>query len=208
MSNPAISGQFWSELVGLNKHADSLVERVRRAVEPSQPISREIPAIVSIETRFNSLPTSYGSTVATGSDALAGNNVKRGFFQNGGSRIYIRELAFQSWFVLPVNPTGIAPSYDARMPNERTIFPFNWRWNFQTSITQRWYADRRLLAQSGGRAQAGNHLSFRKPLVIEPMETFTFECELLGGFGMAASAQSESSSAVISMLLSGYREGV
>ena len=213
MSNPAVgdTNKFWSALIEINKQADALIRKSQRAVEPTQPISREIPAVVSIEARFNNLPNAFGGIAAlnTGSDAVAGNNIKKPVFQNGSSRIYVRELGFQSWIILPASTETYTPSYDARLPNGRSLFPFNWRWNFRTSITQRWYHnDRRCLAAAGGRAVVGTHLAFREPLVIEPMEQVEFECELLGGFWMQATALNPATSAVVSLILSGYREGV
>lgn len=211
MSSPNVTRgkAFWDDLIELNKRADALVARVLRAKEPTEPISREVPAFVSIEARFDGLFTTYANAGTPNSDALDGNNVRRPIFQNNGSRLYIRELGFQSSYVVPTNPAGVAPSYDARIPNEITNFPFNWRWNFMTSITQRWYnPDRRCLANAGGRSVCGTHLSFREPLIIEPMEVFTFECEMLGGFGMDKDAVNTGTSAIVAMLLHGYREGV
>lgn len=216
MSNPAVgdTNKFWSALIEINKQADALIRKSQIAVEPTLPISREIPAVVSIEARFNNLPNTLGGIAAlnTGSDATAGNNIKKPVFQNGSSRIYVRELGFQSWIVMPASADVLyaaANSYDARIPNGRAPFPFNWRWNFRTSITQRWYHnERRCLAASGGRAVVGTHLAFREPLVIEPMEQVEFECELLGGFWMQTTALNPATSAVVSLILSGYREGV
>lgn len=207
MSGP--DAGFWSDLVNLNNRTDSLVERCRRAVEPTIPISREIPFLGSIEVLFENLPATYAATPAVNSDALAGNNIKQSVFTNKGSRVYVRELSFQAYCVQTVALSGIPASYEARVPNDVTNFPFNWRWNFQTSITQRWYSERRVLANAGGRARAGNHLAFREPLIIEPMETFIFECELLGGFGMNPTAvEEQGTDAVVAMTISGYREGV
>ncbi len=213
---------LWSELIEMNRRVDALIERVQKSIEPSAPISREIPFFSSIEAKFDDLPNTFTDTIPAGSDAIAGNNIKRPIFQNGSSRVYVRELSFQSALLVPVDVNRTeghsgfqgAP-YSARVPNDRTTFPFYWRWNFMTSMTNRWYADKRVSANSAGRALAGNHLAFRQPLIIEPMETFTFECELLGGFWMnnaggdTPSFQSiESTSAVVSMILSGYREGI
>ncbi len=200
------TSEFWSALIGLNRQADALVERCMRAIEPTRPTGREIPFYGSIEARFSNLPITYGTVAVANSDALSSNSVKRNIFTNGGSRVYVRELSFQSYFVKSVDP--VAPLYDARVPNAVTPFPFSWRWNYQTSITQRWYAEQRVLAQAAGRAVVGNHLSFREPQIIEPQETFVFECELMGGFGMSRASQSLGSDAVISMILSGYREGI
>ncbi len=202
------TSEFWSALIGLNKQADALVERCLRAIEPTRPTGREIPFYASIETRYSNLPITYGTVAVPNSDALAANSVKRNVFTNGGSRVYVRELSFQSYFLKSSDPAGLAPAYDARIPNSATLFPFTWRWNYQTSITQRWYAEQRVLAQAAGRAIAGNHLAFREPQIIEPQETFVFECELMGGFGMAQATQAVGSECVISMILSGYREGI
>jgi hypothetical protein len=213
MSNPSISdtAQFWSQLIELNKQADALIERVQRAVEPTQPISREIPFYASIEARFENLPASFSDTPANNSDALFGNNIKRPIWTNHSSRVYIRELSFQAYYVAPADAAaGPQPRvYEARFENNG-LFPFNWRWNFQTSITQQWYSQKRgVLAAAGGRSLAGNHLSFREPRVVEPMETFTYECELLSFDSNAASVPLDEppTAAVISMILSGYREG-
>lgn len=210
MSNPGT--ELWNALIALNNQADSLIERVRRAVEPTMPIGREIPATISIETLFQNLPKTYAQSVPVGSDLIAGNNVKRVSFQNGGSRLYIREIGFDSYFIRSIDPTAVgAPDYQARIANQITRFPFNFRWNFQTSITQRWYADKRCLGRTGARVASGTHLAFREPLIVEPMENVVLEVELLGGFQMTASQITllgSSSSAVVSMTMSGYREGV
>jgi len=198
----------------MNRRVDDLIGRVARAVQPSKPIGREIPFFASIETRFENLPQTFDSTCGTHSDILTGNNVKRGIFTNGGSRVYVREIGFRPVYVIPTTVTGTPVlQYDARLssggllPPNVTVFGINWRWNFMSSITQRWYSDRRVLAQAGGRPKAGNHLAFREPLIIEPMETFTFECELLS-FGMLLDVAASDGITVVSMLLSGYREGI
>ena len=85
--------------------------------------------------------------------------------------------------------------------------PPYYRWNFLTSITQKQYADKRVSMFAAGRREAGNHLAFRDPLVIEPMETLTFEVELLG-FGGSAGADVRFNSFVVALYLSGYREGM
>lgn len=195
---------LWSTLIDLNKAADSLIERARKRIEPSPPVSRELLTTASVEVRFDNL-TAYSTSVRpSNSDALAGNNVKRGIWTNGGSRLYLRELAFQEYL------TGVT-SIGNTDANARSVNSpgFYYRWNFQTSITQKQYADKRVSKFAGGRKEAGNHLSFRDPLVIEPMETFTFEVELLssglpGGFLSNAG----SFSYVVSLILSGYREGM
>jgi hypothetical protein len=197
------AANLWSGLIELNRQADALVERCVRAVEPSLPIGREIPFFASIEARFENLPVSLSAAPATNSDILAGNNVKQAVYQNGGSRVYVRELSFQPYLSRSVTPTQ-SPAYNARQLSQFGSFPFNWRWNFQTSITQRWYSqDRRVMANAGGRATAGNHLAFREPLIIEPREAFIFECELL-----SYNPEGNDPTAVVAMILSGYREGV
>ncbi len=202
----SVSSTLWSELIALNKHADALVERCQRAIEPTQPTGREIPFFGSIENRFDDLPSRFLSTVPPSSMVLAGNNVRRQEFTNGGSRVYVRELSFQTWFMVDADdPT----TGNERTVNNTDVFPFNFYWNFQTSITQRWYSDKRVLAAAGGRQAAGNHLAFREPLIIEPRETFVFECEL-ASYGMRPGSGEDTAeqSAIVAMILSGYREGV
>lgn len=202
MTSPQAVASFWNDLIDTNRRVDSLIERVRKAIQPTLPIGREIPFYGSIEARFENLPTTFAATPATNSDLLLGNNLERPTFTNGGSRVYVREIGFQAYTV--------SSTTNGRLVNSNELFPFNFRWNFQTSITQRWYSpDRRCLAQSAGRAVAGTHLSFREPLIIEPQETLVFECELLS-FGMIATATNPSNHdvAVVAMTLSGYREGV
>ncbi len=197
---------FWSDLIDLNKHVDSLLDKVFKDVEPYQPIGRETPVTVSIEALFEHLPATYATAVSPLSDAVSGNSIKRPSWENTSSRIYIRELSFLSYLVIPATSDV---RYSARTPNQITPFPFNWRWNFRTSITDRFYAPNRMLSSSGGRSVAGNHLAFREPLVVEPREGITFECELLGGFGMNVEAiPREGTSAIVAMIMSGYREGV
>lgn len=206
--------EFWNGLIELNRKTDGLIERVRRAVEPSQPISREVPFFASLETRFDNLPLTYGATVNPGSDALEGANLKRASFTNGGSRVYVREMTFTPFRMGTV--TSGAFSYAARQRGDRrAVFPFNWRWNFLTSITQRQYsvgrggAGVRVSGLSAGRYRAGNHIAFREPLVLEPMETLTLEVELLS-FGMKTAENASLTAytiAVVAMSMSGYREG-
>jgi hypothetical protein len=198
---------FWSKLIDLDKSVDGLIERVQRAIEPSQPTSREIPFHATIETLFQNLFGTYGGTASINSDALSGNNVKQNVFTNFGSRVYVRELSFQGYNV------GVHGNSNVRSSSDITPFPFNFRWNFKTSIVDRWYAtaaygaNRRCLAASGGRSRAGTHLAFREPLIIEPMETLTFECELLGGFGQNEVATTfQGTQAIVAMILSGYRD--
>jgi len=192
----------------MNKHADALIERVQHAIEPSKPLTREIPFYTAIEAKFDNLPLTFAATPSVSSDILHGNNVKMPIFTNGSSRVYVREIGFQAYFAKTV-PLGNISSYIGRIANGAvfgaSVFPFNWRWNFHTSITQRHYSySGRCLASAAGRALAGNHLSSREPLIIEPMETFTFECELIS-FGMPSTQNC--GSAIVSMILSGYREG-
>lgn len=210
-----MSKEFWSDLIDLNKHVDGLFEKCLKAIETTRPIGREIPFYASLEARFEHLPRHYQQVAAPNSDALAGNNIKRVVFTNFGSRVYVREIGFQPMMgiqSLPPAPPGVVNSNGRSTAGYIGRFPFNWRWNFQTSITQRQYADRRVLAKAGGLARAGNHLAFRKPLIIEPMETLTYECELVGGAGMTATGDQPpfffEDIAVISMEISGYREGV
>jgi hypothetical protein len=202
--------RVWERILGLNREVDALVDRVMRKVEPTQSIGREIPWYGVVETRFDNLPTTYAAAVNPGSDAVAGNNVKVSQWTNKSSRVYVRELSFEAYFVrVNTNFFAGANRYDARLPNAVTVFPINWRWNFHTSITGRVYSDVRVLARAAGRARAGNHLSFKKPLVVEPMETLAFECEYLGGAGMLLAAEDIlGTSVVIAADLSGYREGV
>lgn len=194
---------FWSSLIEVNRVVDDLFAKCLRAVEPSQPIGREIPFWTSIEARFDNLPTTFATVAAPNSDILAGNNVKRPVFTNGGSRVYVREISFGTFTARMT--TGSTNDSLTRNTNLGR-FPVNFRWNFETSITNRKYCDRRVLANAGGRQLAGNHLAFREPLVIEPRETLVFDCELLS-FGMTQVANSFNS-AVVAMYLAGYREGV
>lgn len=194
----------WSTLVDLNKTADSLIDRARKRIEPSPPVSRELLTNASVEVRFDNL-TSYSTSVRPpNSDALAGNNVKRGIWTNGGSRLYLREIAFQEGL------TNIDFPFVEDTNSRFVLTPgLYFRWNFQTSITQKQYGYRRVSKFAGGRKEAGNHLSFRDPLVIEPMETFTLEVELLSsGTPGGAVGPQPPFSYVLSFLLSGYREGM
>ncbi len=192
MSSPTMANvtKFWSALLDLNNQTDALMNRCL-AVQPSAPISREIPIVASIEAKFENLGL---TTASPNSDAIAGRNIKRPVYTNGGSRVYIREIGFQTSLL---NITTLS-----RIPNDVAVVPANFRWNFQTSIDQRWYATKSCLANAGGRFTAGNHLAFREPLIIEPMETLIFECELLSSW-----SNGSGNSTIISMLLSGYREG-
>lgn len=196
---------LWSTLIDLNKAADSLIDRARKRIEPSPPVSRELLTNASIEVRFDNLPSTYDTFFggpATNSDALSGNNVKRGIWTNGASRLYLRELAFDRYYV---NASDNSRLYDPR--SGASVTPPYFRWNFQTSITQKQYADKRVSMFAGGRREAGNHLSFRDPLVIEPMETFTFEVELLN-FGSSFGPDARFNAYVVALYLSGYREGM
>lgn len=198
-----VDANFWSSLVDLNKAADALIARAKARIEPSSPVSREITTHASIEVRFDNLPGVYSTELLPtppNSDALWGNNVKRGIWTNGASRLYLRELAFERYFVNSQNARVVAPRTEAN------ILPPYFRWNFQTSITQKQYADKRVSMFAGGRPEAGNHLSFRDPLVIEPMETFTFEVELLS-YGASTGILSPPSF-VVALYLAGYREGM
>lgn len=198
-----VDANFWSSLVELNKAADALIAKAKQRIEPSQPISREIVTNASIEVRFDNLPGVYTTeleTPAPNSDALWGNNVKRGIWTNGASRLYLRELAFERYFVDENNARYAAPR------SQLNILPPYFRWNFQTSITQKQYADKRVSMFAGGRPEAGNHLLFRDPLVIEPMETFTFEVELLS-YGADAGVLAPPAF-VVALYLAGYREGM
>jgi hypothetical protein len=129
--------------------------------------------------------------------------VKRGIWTNGASRLYLRELAFERYYVASAtNQRQTCGSHN----NPIDIVPPYYRWNFLTSITQKQYADKRVSMFAGGRSEAGNHLLFRDPLVIEPMETFTFEVELLS-YGPDFEYEA-STSFVVALYLSGYREGM
>lgn len=199
MSNPAASSNFWSDIASLNAKVDQLIDRVFKASEPSMPIGREIPFFVSIENRFNNLPPTWVSPVSAVSDVVAGNNVKSATFTNGSGRVCIREIGLQALYVFENDSksrafTGMIQEYGV-----------NFRWNFKTSITNRQYADRRVLAKAAGRWQAGNRMAFKQPLIIEPMESLVFECELLSA-GMTEAALPPT--VVVSMLMSGYREAV
>ena len=202
--------KFWDDLLSLNKRVDNLVGRVLAAKEPSQPITREIPFYGEVEVLFDNLPTSFGATVATNSMILAGLNVQQGQFTNKGSRVYVREMTTTAYLARTVSTGALVLNPRA----ERSPFDFvssippNWRWNFMTSIQQRWYSnDRRCLAAASGRQAAGNHLAFHEPLVIEPMETLTFEVELLAA-GMAAAAITVGAQAIIALQMFGYREAM
>jgi hypothetical protein len=195
---------LWSTLIDLNKAADALIDRARKRIEPSPPVSRELLTNASVEVRFDRLPALYNpaSAVNTNSDALWGNNVKRGIWTNGAARLYLREIAFDTYFVR----TGTDERLPADSTVEANVTPPYFRWNFLTSITQKQYADKRVSMFAGGRREAGNHLSFRDPLVIEPMETLTFETELLSFGGSVQLAPL--TSFVVGFYLSGYREGM
>ncbi len=196
---------LWSDLINMDRHVDSLIERVRRAVEPTQPISREIPFFGSIENRFIDLPPLYASVVPPGSDVIAGSNIKTADYTNHGSRVYVRELSLHAWQGKATTQAG-GQTYDDRLEVILGRFPINYHWNFRTSITDKWYAAYgRMLAAAGGRSVAGTHLAFREPLIIEPMETFQFECELLS-FGQATGGTNNI--ATVQMTISGYREGM
>ena len=203
--------QLWDVLLALNHEVDGLIDHVRRAVEHAPAIGREIPWFASIEARFDNLPTTYAAVPSPNSNGLTGNNVVLSHYTNKSSRVYVRELAFAAYFVrVNVAPSALSVmTLDVRRANEVSKFPLNWRWNFKTSISEKFYSDTRMLARSGGRQRSGCHLSFRDPLIIEPMETFTFECEYLGGLGMVPDANAAlGTSVVIAMQLSGYREGI
>lgn len=203
-----VDSSIWSTLVDLNKTADSLIERARKRIEPSPPVSRELLTNASIEVRFNNLEVDYDYPTPVNSDALWGNNVKRNSWTNGASRLYLRELAFQTYYV---NDEVVDPDNRNTRRCRPRVFQLNvlppyYRWNFQTSITQKQYADKRVSMLAGGRQEAGNHLAFRDPLVLEPMETFTFEVELLAYGG--SSGYFGTNAFVVALYLSGYREGM
>lgn len=195
---------LWSTLVDLNKGADALIERARKRIEPSPPVSRELLTNATVEARFENLPSTYNNEVdpvPVNSDALAGNNVKRGIWMNGASRLYLRELALDYYFVDENN----ARRYQPRGKILET--PPYFRWNFLTSITQKQYADKRVSMFAAGRRQAGNHLAFHDPLVIEPMETLTFDVELMG-YGAGTGLFAGLGTFVVALYLAGYREGM
>lgn len=197
---------FWADLIRLNKRTDSLIERCIKDVRPSEPIAREVPVYVSVENRFENLPLTFAAALSTASDLQSGNNIKQAVWTNSGARVYIREISMHAF--LGVSLTNESPTYDCRVENNG-ITPFNWRWNFMTSITQKWYSRHRCLASAGGRDSAGTHLSFKNPLVVEPMETFIFECELVAaGMVRVGLEANEFNIATVAMALSGYREGV
>lgn len=202
--------QFWDNLIGLNKRVDNLIGRVQAAIEPTKPITREIPFYGEVEILFENIPTSFGATVATSSNALAGLNVKQGQFTNKGSRVYVREMTMTAFLCNTVS-TGALVLNPRNQRNPSDLgqqFPINWRWNYMTSIQQRWYSnDRRALARSGGRQQSGNHIAFVEPQIIEPMETLTFEAELLAA-GMSNAAITVGTNAVIALQMFGYREAM
>lgn len=202
-----VDSSIWSTLVDLNKVADSLIARARKRIEPSPPVSRELLTNASIEVRFNNLPQSFDPEIVTpaNSDVLWGNNVKRGFWTNGGSRLYLRELYLYDYQVLQESVTS---QKNGRNADQAVTFPPYYRWNLQTSITQKQYADKRVSRQAGGRKEAGNHLSFRDPLVIEPMETVTFEVELLCYGELFSDPEFPVNDLIVSLYLSGYREGM
>ena len=190
---------FWLRITNMDRVVDGLVDRVRKSTRKSAPITREIPAYFSLEALFENLPATLASRPDPNSDAFSGNNVKRAHIENKSSRVYLREIGFISWYV---NPDS-TPAF-GRSVNPTTNVPMNFRWNLHTSITDRWYSDRRCMAFSGGRTFPSNvHLRFREPFVLEPMETLTFECELLSFTGAGASF----TDAIIAAQLSGYREG-
>lgn len=201
---------LWDHLVGLNKRVDNLIGRVQAAIEPSQPITREIPFYGEVEVLFENIPTSFGATISTGSNALAGLNVKQGQFTNKGSRVYVREMTMTSFLCNTVSSGALVLNpRNQRNPSDfNQQFPINWRWNYMTSIQQRWYSnDRRALARSAGRQQSGNKISFVEPQIIEPMETLTFEAELLGA-GMSNATIPVGTNAVIALQMFGYREAM
>lgn len=196
---------FWSRLIEINKYVDGLIDRTSAAARASQPISREIPFFAQIEARFDNLPDQYAATINPACGLLAGNNIRQPIYNNGGSRVYIREIG-----IVPYRASSVSTSNDvlARRTDFRR-FPINYRWNFTTSITNRQYANLPVMARAAGSARAGTHLAFREPLIIEPRETFQFYCELLS-FGMNDTAERDANydTALISMSISGYREGV
>ena len=191
---------LWSTLIDLNRAADSLIDLAKKRIEPSKPVSRELLTNASVEVRFDNLPPSYASNTPVNSDVLSGNNVKRSVWTNGASRLYLRELAFDQYFVRAVDNARVYTNFSA------DIIPPYYRWNFLTSITQKQYADKRVSMFAGGRKQAGNHLAFRDPLVIEPMETLTFEVELLSFVPVGLATDLDAY--VVALYLSGYREGM
>jgi len=190
VSNPSPGNvaSFWSSLLDLNKTADALIARAQKAADVSQPIGRETPFWASIEVRYANIGT-------VNSDAVSGNSIKRESYNNGGSRIFIREMTIQAY-----STTSAAAFAQIRVPAELAPFAPNYRWNFYTSITERRYATERCLAYSAGKAKAGNHLAFREPLIVEPRESLVFECELMGSRDMQA--------IIVTMDVSGYREGI
>ena len=204
--------KLWSDLIDLNKHVDGLIQRVFEATKKTEPISREVPFYASIEVLYENLPTQYDQAVVA-SDGNAGDNIKRARYENASSRVYVREMSMVSMYLVPLTTGHNAPHdppspMTARFPTQTAVFPINWRWNFYTSISERKYSDTRVLANAAGRSRAGNHIAFREPLIIEPREALVFETELLGGFGMTtAPGQLQASNIVISLAMSGYREG-
>lgn len=201
--------QFWDNLVGLNKRVDGLVGRVLSAIEPSKPVSREIPFYGEVEVLFDNLPLNFDATLATNSDAIAGLNVKQGQFTNKGSRVYVREMTMTGFLCRTVSTGALVLNpRDERSPSDFDHqYPINWRWNFMTSIQQRWYSgvrNVRCLARSGGRQECGNHLSWKEPLIIEPMETLTFEVELLAA-GLSTAEITVGAEAVVGLQMFGYR---
>lgn len=203
---------FWENLVGLNRRVDGLIGRVLQSVEPSKPITREIPFYGEVEAIFDNLPRSFGATIAANSEAIAGLNVKNGQFTNKGSRVYVREILMTGFLCRTVSTGALVlnPRNERNASDFNQQYPVNWRWNFMTSIQQRWYTgvrNLRCLARSGGRQECGNHLSWKDPLVIEPMETLTFEAELLAA-GLSAATIPVGAAAVISLQMFGYREAM
>ncbi len=187
------ASKFWSQLIECNKRADALIERSQKASDQSEPTCRETPFLASIEVMYSNV----GTVTSVNNDAIEGINLKRQSFVNGGARVYVREICFES--------AAAANTTFRRTPNNIQPITPNFRWNFYTSITQRRYSpERGCLFSAGGRSKPGSHLSFREPLIVEPRESLVFECELLSSM----SQFTDNVNTVISMIVSGYREGV
>jgi hypothetical protein len=192
--------ELWEELGKLNKKTEALIERVFKKKKQTEPVSRELYTSMTVEVLWENLPQSYNKTTLPNSDSLWGSNIKRGIFTNGGSRLYIREVSQTSFYLQNDNTREVFRSNAPR--------PY-FLWNFQTSITQRQYADKAVSMRSLGRLENGSHLVFREPFILEPMETLVVQCELLQyGPAFLTEFSTFPTSFVVNMNFSGYREGM
>jgi hypothetical protein len=167
---------MWQELQTLDKKVESLRSKVRRAVEPYSATSRELVTLIAQEltceeddldektaTFYNGSADSY--VLQKFSVEVTAKEKSSALAADSDQRIVLSRYAFGYMRPVPDRP---------RAPEDYTIGPFDFVWNYLVSSRQSYYSRQYLGSTVFNGLERAQTFNLHEPLVLKPVDSIEF----------------------------------